>query len=25
VSREGQDTIAGYRIGGEPVFFPDAH
>ena len=25
VSREGQDTIAGCRIGGEPVFFPDAH
>ena len=24
VSREGQDTIAGYRIGGEQLFFPDA-
>ena len=24
VSKEGQDTIAGYRIGGEQLFFPDA-
>jgi tungstate transport system substrate-binding protein len=25
VSSEGQDTIASYRIGGEQLFFPDAH
>ncbi|MFI4925889.1 MAG: extracellular solute-binding protein [Vicinamibacteria bacterium] len=25
VSKEGQDTIAGYKIGGEQLFFPDAH
>jgi tungstate transport system substrate-binding protein len=24
VSREGQDAIAGYKIGGEQLFFPDA-
>jgi tungstate transport system substrate-binding protein len=24
VSKEGQDTIAAYRIGGEQLFFPDA-
>ena len=24
VSKEGQDTIAGYRIGGEQLYFPDA-
>jgi tungstate transport system substrate-binding protein len=25
VSKEGQDAIASYRIGGEQLFFPDAH
>jgi tungstate transport system substrate-binding protein len=25
VSKEGQDTIASYRINGEQLFFPDAH
>jgi tungstate transport system substrate-binding protein len=25
VSKEGQETIASYRIGGEQLFFPDAH
>jgi tungstate transport system substrate-binding protein len=24
VSREGQEAIAGYRIGGEQLFFPNA-
>jgi tungstate transport system substrate-binding protein len=24
VSKEGQDTIAGYKVGGEQLFFPDA-
>jgi tungstate transport system substrate-binding protein len=24
VSKEGQDTIAGYRIDGQQLFFPDA-
>jgi tungstate transport system substrate-binding protein len=22
-SREGQETIAGYKVGGEELFFPD--
>ena len=25
VSREGQDAIAGYRIGGEQLFYPNAN
>jgi len=25
VSAEGQATIAGYKIGGEPLFFPNAN
>jgi tungstate transport system substrate-binding protein len=25
VSKEGQDTIAGYRVDGQQLFFPDAH
>jgi tungstate transport system substrate-binding protein len=24
VSKEGQDTIAGYKIDGQQLFFPDA-